>query len=70
MKDNDRIFRSIENIAMSNSKLASCRKFNEEKEATAAKKYYEVQLDKLKEEYEEDILMIKNELTTMKNLYE
>lgn len=44
MKDNDRIFRSIENVALSNSKLASCRKTIDEKENNAAKKFYEGQL--------------------------
>ena len=44
IKDKDRIFKSIENVTMSNSKMASCRKFNEEKDENGVKKYWEGQL--------------------------
>lgn len=70
LKDNDRIFRSIENVAMSTSKLASCRKFNEEKQATAAKRYYEGQVEKIKGQYDDDIAALKNELNSIRKQYE
>lgn len=51
LKDNDRVFRSIENVSLSNSKIASCRKApTEDKEA---RKYYESELEKINNQHEE-----------------
>jgi hypothetical protein len=70
LKDNDRIFRSIENVAMSSSKMTSCRKPQEEKEGLAAKKYWEGQLERARTDHLEQTRELQEEVKRLSRMYE
>ena len=71
IKDNGRILRSVENVAMSNSKFTTGKKGqNEDRQTGLIKQFYEGQLQKLRLDHEEEIRYVSTEIDRYKKLYE
>ena len=68
-KDNDRVFKNIENMANSTSK-PSHKKIRQTEDRDTLKRYYEGQIDRLNTQHHSEITVLREEIGRMKVMME